>query len=457
MRSGKTKAVIDTACYNARYRELDGVLVIAPNGVHVNWIIRELPKHHWREVPHCKMVWNAVKARNVSWREAFAHFKASNKLAWFAVNCDAFQTKVGKQAVAEFLKSRKRVLLVVDESHEFGTPGAKRTRAVRALESKTAMRRILSGTAVDESPLKAFSQYEILSKGALGFTRYQDFKDRYAVEEEKRNWKTKRTYKVISEYVNQEELRERMAQWSSVVLREDCDDMPELIRAARPFEMLPEQRKVFDNLVDGMMQRLESGEHVSPSDGGALVIRLQQVSSGYVVDEDGDIHQLVKPELNPRLEALRAELILARGKTIIWCRFREEIRLVTELLRRMGRNFVEYHGGTKADERSDAIDAFQNDPSVTEFVGQPRAGGQGLDLSAGDDIVWFSHTFSAIERKQADERATQLGGRRIGVADLVALGTPDERILEKQEEKAQTADYLSGRGLKNFLRSMENV
>jgi hypothetical protein len=43
------------------------------------------------------------------------------------------------------------------------------------------------------------------------------------------------------------------------------------------------------------------------------------------------------------------------------------------------------------------------------------------------------------------------------VADLVALGTPDERRLEKQEEKAQTADYRSGRGLKNFLRSMENV
>jgi len=101
MRSGKTKAVIDKACYNADLKRIDGVLVVAPNGVHLNWIFRELPAHHWKTVPHDKAAWVAddlrVKHKKARWLKAFADVKAKNgRLSWLAVNCDAFSNAGGK-------------------------------------------------------------------------------------------------------------------------------------------------------------------------------------------------------------------------------------------------------------------------------------------------------------------------------------------------------------------------
>lgn len=454
MRSGKTKAVIDQVCYNAAGCRLDGALITAPNGVHVNWLRRELPKHHWHGVPHRKLAWHSTRSRTKTWQAQFEELLRYDGLAWFAVNCDALMTERGRAAVARFLKARSGVFLTVDESHEFGTPGAKRTKALRVIAKSPLieMRRILSGTAVAESPLKAYSQYEVLEPGALGFTRYADFKDRYAIEVERKNSKQQK-FKVIEGYRNLEELRERMAQWSSVVLRSDCDDMPELATGERTFDMTAAQLKVFQGLIDGMMQRLDGGEYVSPVEGGVLAIRLLQVSSGYAVDEDGELHWLVAPKDNPRLGALMATLGEVRGKTIVWCKFRPELAMVAEALRAANVGFVEYHGGVRQADRDDAIDAFQGDDRVRVFLGQPGAGGQGLDLSAADDVVWFSHTHRAIERQQADERATQVGGKTIGVTNLVANEGRDHWVLECQAQKADVEDRLAGTGLRDFLEA----
>lgn len=453
MRSGKTKAMIDLACYNATAARITAVLVIAPNGVHGNWIRRELPKHHWTTVPRAGIVWHSVKATSKRWKEQFKQVLAHRGgLAWFALNNDALKTETGRAALRAFFKAHPKFLLIVDESHEFGSPGSRRTMTLRGLAPKAEMRRILSGTSVDESPLKAYSQFEVLGKAALGQGTYEEFKARYSVWETKKNWKTKREYEKLEGYVNQEELREHMARWSSVVLREDCDDMPELVRAPYPIVLTPEQAKVSKQLIDGAIQELDSGQFVSPTEGGALVIRLQQVSSGYVVDEDGLIVELVKPEQNPRLKALEATLALTLGKSIVWCRFTHEIKLVGDMLDRLGIVHVDYHGPVKQADRDRAIDRFQTDPEVRVFVGQPQAGGQGLDLSAAEDIIWFSHTYSAIQRKQADERATQLGGRTIGVTDIMA--EVDHQMLEAQYNKGVVADFLAGRGLRDLLVQM---
>lgn len=452
MRSGKSKSVIDLACYNHGTGRIAGVLVVAPNGVHGNWIKRELPKHHWRTVERRGIVWNSAKATTKSWKAQFQQALAAPGLAWLAINNDALKTEPGRAAIRAFIKARKRYLLVVDESHEFGTPGSRRTKTLRGLAPTAEMRRILSGTSAAESPLKTFSQFEVLEKGALGFTTYEDFKDRYSTWETKKNWKTKRDYSVLEGYVNQEELRARIAGWASVVLREDCDDMPNLVRTPLPIQLTDAQRKVSKELVAGALLQLDSGQFVTPAEGGALVIRLQQVSSGYVVDEDGSLVDLVTPEDNPRLQSLRSALSLCLGKAIVWCRFKYEIALVMGLLRRLGIEAVEYHGLVKSRDRDLAIDRFQNDPRVRVFVGQPRAGGQGLDLSAAEEIIWFSHTYSAIERLQADERATQMGGRAIWVTDLVA--EVDDAMLAAQHEKGETADFLTGRGLRDLLAQL---
>ncbi len=43
--TGKSKPAIDTACWLYQQGKIDGVLVVAPTGVHRNWMTDEIPRH----------------------------------------------------------------------------------------------------------------------------------------------------------------------------------------------------------------------------------------------------------------------------------------------------------------------------------------------------------------------------------------------------------------------------
>jgi hypothetical protein len=116
---------------------------------------------------------------------------------------------------------------------------------------------------------------------------------------------------------------------------------------------------------------------------------------------------------------------------------------------------VDYYGCTSTDDRVRNEERFMTDPRFGPFVGQPLACGQGLDLSAATDIFWYSHLDGdLIHRKQADERATQVGGARVFVTDLIADGTGDEKMLSDLVEKHHVSEDLSGEGLRAFLQSV---
>ena len=47
---GKTKITLDVAFHLYKEDKIDTLLVLAPNGVHLNWLYAELPKHGWHDV-----------------------------------------------------------------------------------------------------------------------------------------------------------------------------------------------------------------------------------------------------------------------------------------------------------------------------------------------------------------------------------------------------------------------
>lgn len=454
MRTGKTKAMIDLACYLYDQGRIDGVLVLAPNNVHANWPRKQLGRHTWATVPYTAVTWDSQKANDVRYDMAFGEMLKSKGLAWFCVNVQALGLKRPKEYIRAFMK-RRRFMLIVDETHDWRRPGSKRSQYTRRhVAPKAVVRRNLSGTMIDNSPFHAYSQYEILSKGALGFTDYKAFEQHFGLWEEETIYQggRPRTIPKLKEYRNLEELRERMAAWTSYVYRDEVDDMPELVLAREEFGLTGQQKRVYNELARKGLVKLDTGEYLGEAEGGVLITRLQQVASGWVVDEDGEVHDLIPPEENPRLNRLVDEIVLADGKVIVFCRFREDIVRVLARLRAAGIKCVDYYGGTKRADRARNEDAFQNDPTVRVLVANASACGQGLDFSAGSYIVWYSHTHGdLIGRRQADERCTQVGGRKIGVVDLVAAGTVDEKILDDQDFKVETTDYLTGDGLRRYL------
>jgi len=472
MRTGKTKVIIDTACHLYKAGKIDAVLIIAPNGVHENWIHRELPRHHWDTVPYETLFWDTdvagekgiarVRAANKDqweldrqawWKKARTLLATQECLPWFSIAAETMARKDVRKLVTRITKRRKNVFVIFDESHDFRTPGSKRSMMARAIAKRCAYRRILSGTVTENSPLNAWAQYELLEHGALGFDTFGAFEAYHAYYEEART-KSGRSYKVLKEYRHLKTLRKRMAPYSSVVLRSDCEDLPDLIRERHAFDLTPKQTKIYKKLLQQFTVELQEGQIVSIGEKTQKLIKLQQVVSGFLKDEYGKIHKI--PGKNPRLEALLEEVRMAGGKCIIWCAFKEDMRLVTKTLLAHGRRVLEYHGGTSVEDKRKVREAFSpgSKAEVDDLVGHPKSGGQGLDLSAAMKIIWYSHTFDAIIRSQADERATAIGGKNIPVIDLVAPGV-DMYILDKVTKKVSIADALVREGMQEVLQKME--
>lgn len=466
MRTGKTKSEIDRACHLYRAGKINGVLIFAPKGVHRNWVEVEWPAHVWDNVPSVALGWYAselsAKAGNKiaqarragwhlerdSWLATLKSAKTDSRLMVLAINDESMIRKDVRKILAYFIKHRK-LLCIFDESDDFGIPGSKRTKMARSLARRCAYRSILSGTLVTASPLAAFSQYELLEKGALGFERFQDFKDRYA------NYVTKttragRNYPALVGFKNLDELRERMAKFTSVVLREDCHDMPDLIRETLLVKPTPEQLRVYRELHKTFMVDI-AANRVSVGERAPRFQKLQQVFSGFVIDEFGKVRPI--PGGNPRLDLLSEQVELAPGKVIIWCQFQADIDSVKLRLERDGHSIVEYHGRVSDKLKLNALREFRQNGSVKALVGHPKSGGRGLDFSIASAVFWYSHTFSARIRAQAMERATKVGGKNIRIVDFRAPG-PDVRILATIDDRIDIANMLAGQGMKNFLQGI---
>ncbi len=455
MRSGKSKLLIDTACHLASVDEIDAVLLFAPNGIHDNWIRRELPVHHWDSVERDTLVWKTAIAgkgakhrpkgwdeQHKAWWSRAKRLIKGDKLAWFAFNSETMTRKEVRQIIARIMRHR-RCLVIFDESDDFRTPGSTRTKMARALKRRCPYRRIATASVVTNSPLAAYSQFELLEDNALGFQNYGEFKERYAVYKREKNRKGQ-TYDKLDRYINIEELRDKMAPWSSVIRREDIKDMPDLVKRVVPIELTDEQVRIYRDLHSKL--RIQVGnDEVSIGEMSSRIAKLQQVVSGFLIDEYGDLFRI--PGENPRLEALADEVYLASGKVLVWCRFRHDIDLVSERLRADGHKIVEYHGRIGDEERVQALDLLRNDPDTKALVGQPQAGGRGLNMATADHVFHYTHLLGhAIVREQSDERATEIGGLNVDLADFVARGV-DEYAMELFADKFNMADDLARTGM----------
>ncbi|URA07034.1 DNA helicase [Xanthomonas phage Elanor] len=457
MRTGKTKSVLDLACYRFEKGDITGMLVLAPNGVHVNWVRRQLPIHMWEGIDYLSHAWQASESHKPGHAASLDRcLRATPKqLAVLAVNSESIIHDKPSKLIAKFLKAHKgKVMLVVDESHDFRSPGSKRTKRARSLKKYARVKRILTGTTVSNSPLAAYSQFELLADHALGFATFGEFESNFAYYVQEKT-KGGRSYDRLDHYRNLDDLQELISRWSSVVLREDVDDMPELLMDPRTILLPDTMTAQYKALLKDLILELEDGGEVEAVDGGARLIKLQQLISGWVIDSDGNVRDLVTDEENPRLQGMLEDVQESDRKCIVWCKFREDIRRVVRAINGAGLKCVEYHGNVHSQaKRQEAIDLFNNDPSVKVFVGQPKAGGAGLDLSAADVILWYSHTFDLIERDQANERATQIGGKTVTIRDYITPTSVDEYILANLESKRSIAESLAGRGLRDRLLAL---
>jgi SNF2 family DNA or RNA helicase len=279
-------------------------------------------------------------------------------------------------------------------------------------------RRLLTGTPVDNSPLKYYSICNVIKPGLLGYTRVKDFQYQYA------NWRVERSnarmFERVTSYKNLDELVAKVRVFSSMVKREDCVDLPRTILIDRKFHLTPQQISLIEEVEIREKQKTMSRDAAVPA--------IQAISSGIGVEG-----------LNPRMDALLELLEESDEKVLVWCRFVREIEMLREAI---GDRAVCYYGDVSRANRQLAISKFQSDPATRVFIGQPQAAGEGLRLSTAGYVVWYSHTWDATVCTQASKRAIQMGGKDIPVYRLTAVGARDDVILRNLKTKRNTVNSM---------------
>ena len=436
---------------------IDTVLVVAPNGVHLNWVNREIPAHMegnivaraWRSgagIKYTKSLEDLFKVRAMG---------ETVPLRFLAVNIDALVTKKGYEFCERFLLSGN-AWIVLDESSRIKNPDAARTKALMRLRRYAKGARIASGTPVTNSPVDVFAQMEFLESGLLGTTSYRAFVAEYAdvlptTHPLMQNMVRRNPRAAFAQIVarnpdgsprwrNLDKLQKLLEPQSFRVLKKDCLDLPDKIYKTITFELDNDQQRAYDKMQDEL--RIDLGDNVElPVSELAALIKLQQITSGYVNTPAGI--RYVSDD-NPRLKTLMDAIEDVDGKFIVWARFREELSAISDALKDAGITCVQYHGGVSRDDREVAVDSFQNG-DVRVFVGQPQSGGIGLTLTAAETVFYFSNDFNLETRLQSEDRAHRIGTRKnVVYIDIAAENTIDEQIARNLQRKQRTAAIVLG-------------
>lgn len=475
MRTGKSKAVIDKFCHQFDQDTIQGVVILAPNGIHLNWVINEIPK--WTALwpglgEHAIFGWETPKRADWDVIEARNKFLAHRGPKWFCMNMEAVSHPDAIKMMRYFLKiTGRKIALGISEVHHFGHAGTKRTKVARHLAKEAKFVTVESGTAILNSPLRAYSIFKILDDDGLipdslrpkaeerrarGLDplSYEDFVQYFAeikIDKQLSRSVRRRAIKKIEKYKNLDEMQALMAPFASVVTRDEVEGMPPLLQTERLVVMSEKQRDAYLEMVSRHLVEI-GDDFVTAKDAGARVMKLQQILNGYVMDTEANAIVNIDEDA-PIYDALIDEVMgTLPGKTLVWCRYREDIRRVCAKLKKRAIRPLEFHGGVPTNKREGVRLAFQNDNRYTTLVGQPGAGGEGRDFSEADAIIFFSSTPNAIHLAQAEERGTLKGGTTTTVVRIKTPGTVDDRNWALADGKMLIADSLSGRGLRDLLR-----
>lgn len=468
MGTGKTKVIIDTAAYLYSQDMIDTVVVVAPNGVHRNWVLNEIPVHMPDFVDYKAHFYQSTeggKKQQQAWASVFKH----TGLKFFCFNVESASNKKG-QAELKTCVQTGRTLFVIDESQRIKTPGAKRTQFLVNLARHAKYRRILSGSPITQSPLDLYAQCKFLDPMITGYTTYTAFKSHFAViEQRKSKHKTKTGreiyYDHIANYKNIDELERRVSPNCFRVLKSDCLDLPDKVYEKVYVDLTAEQKRVYKDLLDKSVAALTeecaidipremqgasndqlmlfyATSKVTAKNAMVKLLRLQQVLCGSLPDDEGNVTILD----NNRLTILKDRISDIPGKVIIWARFRYDVRLIAEMLREEYGDdcLAEFHGAVNTTDRMEGVRRFQQDKDCRFFLANQHSGGTGLTLTAAQDVIYYSNDFSLEARLQSEDRAHRIGQKNnVTYHDFIASDTVDEKILEALQDKKATADAFN--------------
>jgi len=441
--TGKTATAINILRH--KYFQVGSILktlVLCPPVVRENWK-REFKMHaaegvykqcHVLDGPGTKRI---KKFKDLGfWQDA----PDQTKSRIFITNYESLQMK----ELFQLLKQWQPEVIVADESQRLKNFKAKRTKLAIELADKAKYKYILSGTPILNTPMDIWAQFRFLDSGASFDKNFFAFRAKFFID--RNAGMPKQKY-----FPNWQPIPDLSARFNakiyrkaSRVLKKDCLDLPPIVRKRFEIEMGGEQASMYKQMAKSYVAYLNDKACVASI---ALTrgLRLQQIASGFFMDDEEKENQFDK---NPRMDLLKelVEELTRNHKVIIWSSFKNNHHQISRMLDTIDqKEHCILIGGMTDKARQQSIDDFQTDDTYRVMVANQQAGGVGVNLTAADYMIYYSRNFSLEADLQSEARCHRGGSeihQSITRIDLVAKDSIDEIILDALARKENLANNI---------------
>ena len=419
------------------------------------------------------------------WREELAN---KFRLGDFVASFDPDFRALGAQAWANFpcviasLATARRAehrqaitqivydLVIVDEAHHLKNRASVSWKFVNALQKKYIL--LLTATPVQNSLDELYNLITILKPGQLKTPR--EFQKQFVAHGDPRLPKNRGRLRelladVMVRHVRGQvglQLPPRRAHVVRLALGLDeralYDDVSAFVRAQiKPAGETPEENgereepgeaPVLSTAHRFTLQTLQREIGSSPLAARPTLLKLAQ--SGVMQAHRDELLALADRAVNVHtwakaaaLEKLLQPFAQAApgsdpGKVIIFTHFRVTLDMLAERLRKLGLDFVMYHGGMSAVEKNEAIRRFEKSARVLLST---EAAGEGRNLQFCRTMVNFDLPWNPMRIEQRVGRIHRVGQtREVDIFNLSAEGTIEDYILDILDRKLNMFELVIG-------------
>lgn len=317
-------------------------------------------------------------------------------------------------------------LIVLDEAHAICNRTSKRTKwaigykagnkVVYGANRKSRYRYILTGTPLDKGKLEQFwCLFEFLKPDYL--KTYPEFSARYLIEKRLPN----SFVTFIVGYRNQDELLEKVGEYSTRHLKKECLDLPEKLDPVIIFA---------DNKEKALYKTAEKSyiEELMMNFANPLVkvAKLRQIASGFIIDDYGKVHKLQSEKIQ-LLQELMEDIL--PHKIVVFAHYTFSIEQIASVCNKLKVKYVILNGQTK-DKK--AWQKFQEDDSIKVFIGQYQSAREGIDLFASSHVVFYEPCLDTRTLYQASDRCHRIGQHNpVNYYHIITKGTIEEVIYKR--------------------------
>ena len=321
------------------------------------------------------------------------------------------------------LKEVKPQIIVTDECHYYKNKSAKRTKAVKALAKGVPHFIALSGTPLVNRPIELFNAINII-KPEL-FPNYYKYAQRYCgAKYNGFGW----DYSGAS---NTEELH-RILKDEIMIRRlksEVLTELPGKLRSFVPIEL--------DNRKEYQKAEADLIEWIRFNRGNQAALKASQAE---VLVRIETLKQLaVTGKLDEAIGWI-TDFIESGDKLVM---FANHKFVIDRLMQVFGERAVKIDGSVSQENRQLAVDQFQNNPAVQLFVGNIKAAGVGLTLTAASNVAFLELPWTPGELQQAEDRCHRIGQKdTVNIYYLLAESSIEETIAQLIDKKMRVLDAV---------------